>query len=149
MGRVRSLHMSPADDSFISSGDDATVRLWDLRTPVCRVGPNFSEKLIGLMNRVYSVKWEDHLWWHSIIPELSSLLLVPKLKPLRCTLMLPWIMYVTLSHCPERILTKGTIRSRSISRSRPSRYLRSTSNTHFYLNIILKRRELYPSWNIL
>jgi COMPASS component SWD2 len=39
MGRVRSLHMSPADDSFISSGDDATVRLWDLRTPVCRVGP--------------------------------------------------------------------------------------------------------------
>jgi COMPASS component SWD2 len=37
MRRVRSLHMSPADDAFVSSGDDATVRLWDLRTPVCRV----------------------------------------------------------------------------------------------------------------
>jgi len=39
MIRVRSIHMSPADDSFISSGDDMTVRLWDLRTPVCRVSP--------------------------------------------------------------------------------------------------------------
>jgi COMPASS component SWD2 len=47
MGRVRSLHMSPADDSFISSGDDATVRLWDLRTPVCRVSPLSRRKLWG------------------------------------------------------------------------------------------------------
>ncbi|TXT04928.1 hypothetical protein VHUM_04011 [Vanrija humicola] len=33
---VRSLQMSPVDDTFISAGDDRTVRLWDLRAPTCR-----------------------------------------------------------------------------------------------------------------
>ncbi|KAL1405198.1 hypothetical protein Q8F55_008823 [Vanrija albida] len=33
---VRSLQMSPVDDTFISAGDDQTVRLWDLRAPTCR-----------------------------------------------------------------------------------------------------------------
>jgi len=49
----------------------------------------------------------------------------------------------------KEVLTAGTIRSRSIDRSRPGRYLRSTPNTHFHLNIILKRRKLYPGRNIL
>lgn len=36
--RVRSLTMNPRDDTFVSAGDDATVRLWDLRMPECKVG---------------------------------------------------------------------------------------------------------------
>lgn len=32
-GRVRSLAMSPIDDTFLSAGEDGTVRLWDLRSP--------------------------------------------------------------------------------------------------------------------
>ena len=35
--RVRSLHMNPTDDTFISAGDDGTVRVWDLRMPECKV----------------------------------------------------------------------------------------------------------------
>ncbi|KAK4683872.1 COMPASS component SWD2, partial [Tremellales sp. Uapishka_1] len=35
-GRVRSLQMNPNDDTFLSAGDDGTVRLWDLRSPNCR-----------------------------------------------------------------------------------------------------------------
>ncbi|EIW72712.1 hypothetical protein M231_07216 [Tremella mesenterica] len=35
-GRVRSLHMCPTDDAFLSAGDDGTVRIWDLRAPSCR-----------------------------------------------------------------------------------------------------------------
>ncbi|KAH7106455.1 WD40-repeat-containing domain protein [Auriculariales sp. MPI-PUGE-AT-0066] len=34
--RVISVEVSPADDGFISSSMDSTVRLWDLRTPHCR-----------------------------------------------------------------------------------------------------------------
>lgn len=34
---VKSLQMSPVDDTFLSAGDDGTVRLWDLRTQACRV----------------------------------------------------------------------------------------------------------------
>lgn len=34
---VRSLQMSPVDDTFLSAGDDGTVRMWDLRTQGCRV----------------------------------------------------------------------------------------------------------------
>ncbi|KAI8097277.1 WD40-repeat-containing domain protein [Halteromyces radiatus] len=34
--RVISLEMSPADDQFISSSLDGTVRLWDLRSPNCQ-----------------------------------------------------------------------------------------------------------------
>ncbi|KAH8831309.1 WD40-repeat-containing domain protein [Flagelloscypha sp. PMI_526] len=34
--RVISLEVSPVDDGFISSSEDRTVRLWDLRTPQCR-----------------------------------------------------------------------------------------------------------------
>ncbi|WVQ71331.1 hypothetical protein IAR50_000859 [Cryptococcus sp. DSM 104548] len=33
---VRSISMSPTDDTFISGGDDGTVRLWDLRAPACK-----------------------------------------------------------------------------------------------------------------
>jgi len=100
------------------------------------------------MTRVYCVKSEDHLWWPSIIPELYSLLLVHRLRLLRSMLMLPWIMYVTLHTSLDASLTSGTIHSRCTSRSRPSRYLRPASNTHIYLDIILKRRKLYSGWNI-
>jgi len=100
------------------------------------------------MNRVYFVKWEDRLWWLSTTPELSSLLHVHKLRRSLYTHMLPWIMYVTFP-LSRRSLTTGTFRSRSIDRSRPGRYLRSTPNTHLYLDIILKRRKLYSSRNIL
>jgi len=34
--RVISLEVSPIDDGFMSGSNDRTVRLWDLRTPVCR-----------------------------------------------------------------------------------------------------------------
>ncbi|OXC65101.1 hypothetical protein AYX13_05713 [Cryptococcus neoformans] len=34
--RVRSIDMSPADDSFVTAGDDGTVRLWDLRANACK-----------------------------------------------------------------------------------------------------------------
>ncbi|WVQ85738.1 hypothetical protein IAT38_007905 [Cryptococcus sp. DSM 104549] len=34
--RVRSIHMCPVDDTFITAGDDGTVRLWDLRSPACK-----------------------------------------------------------------------------------------------------------------
>ncbi|KAF8525822.1 WD40-repeat-containing domain protein [Hysterangium stoloniferum] len=34
--RVVSLEVSPVDDGFMSGSVDATVRLWDLRTPHCR-----------------------------------------------------------------------------------------------------------------
>jgi hypothetical protein len=54
-----------------------------------------------------------------------------------------------LFHFSDRGLTSGTFRSRGIDRSRPSRYFSPTPNTHFHLDIILKRRKLYPSWNIL
>ncbi|ODN83992.1 hypothetical protein L202_00027 [Cryptococcus amylolentus CBS 6039] len=33
---VRSISMSPTDDTFVSAGDDGTVRLWDLRAAACR-----------------------------------------------------------------------------------------------------------------
>ncbi|BEI87166.1 hypothetical protein CcaverHIS002_0705120 [Cutaneotrichosporon cavernicola] len=33
---VRSLQMNPNDDTFISAGDDGTVRLWDLRMQACK-----------------------------------------------------------------------------------------------------------------
>ncbi|KLT45658.1 WD40 repeat-like protein [Cutaneotrichosporon oleaginosum] len=33
---VRSLHMNPVDDTFVSAGDDGTVRLWDLRMQACK-----------------------------------------------------------------------------------------------------------------
>ena len=36
---VRSLQVSPIDDTFISAGDDGTVRMWDLRLPECKVRP--------------------------------------------------------------------------------------------------------------
>lgn len=29
--------MNPIDDTFLSAGDDQTVRLWDLRMPECKV----------------------------------------------------------------------------------------------------------------
>ncbi|ESK92315.1 wd repeat-containing protein 82 [Moniliophthora roreri MCA 2997] len=35
-GRVISLEVSPVDDGFMSGSTDKTVRLWDLRAPVCR-----------------------------------------------------------------------------------------------------------------
>eukprot|EP00884_Botryococcus_braunii_P000796 jgi/Botrbrau1/10717/Bobra.357_1s0019.1 len=35
-GPVRSLHMSPLTDAFLSASEDRTVRLWDLRTPGCQ-----------------------------------------------------------------------------------------------------------------
>ncbi|KAI8468786.1 MAG: histone H3 methyltransferase complex and RNA cleavage factor II complex, subunit SWD2 [Monoraphidium minutum] len=35
-GRVTGLDMSPKNDTFLSAGMDRTVRLWDLRTPVCQ-----------------------------------------------------------------------------------------------------------------
>ncbi|EEB88634.1 hypothetical protein MPER_13437, partial [Moniliophthora perniciosa FA553] len=35
-GRVISLEVSPVDDGFMSGSMDKTVRLWDLRAPVCR-----------------------------------------------------------------------------------------------------------------
>lgn len=34
--RVVNLKMSPQDDTFLSSSEDETVRLWDLRTPNCQ-----------------------------------------------------------------------------------------------------------------
>ncbi len=34
--------MNPVDDTFISAGDDGTVRLWDLRAQSCRVSGLFS-----------------------------------------------------------------------------------------------------------
>ncbi|WWC88184.1 uncharacterized protein L201_003089 [Kwoniella dendrophila CBS 6074] len=34
--RVRSVHMSPVDDTFVTAGDDGTVRLWDLRAQGCK-----------------------------------------------------------------------------------------------------------------
>ena len=34
---VISLEVSPLDDGFMSGSLDNTVRLWDLRTPNCRV----------------------------------------------------------------------------------------------------------------
>ncbi|WWC68317.1 uncharacterized protein I206_102242 [Kwoniella pini CBS 10737] len=34
--RVRSVDMSPVDDTFITAGDDGTVRLWDLRASGCK-----------------------------------------------------------------------------------------------------------------
>ena len=37
MHRVRSVQMNPTDDTFLSAGDDGTVRLWDLRSPSCKV----------------------------------------------------------------------------------------------------------------
>ena len=35
--RVTNLKMSPQDDTFLSSSEDETVRLWDLRSPNCQV----------------------------------------------------------------------------------------------------------------
>lgn len=35
-GRVTSLDMSPKNDTFLSAGLDNSVRLWDLRTPICQ-----------------------------------------------------------------------------------------------------------------
>lgn len=29
--------MNPVDDTFISAGDDGTVRIWDLRMQACKV----------------------------------------------------------------------------------------------------------------
>jgi COMPASS component SWD2 len=29
--------MNPVDDTFVSAGDDGTVRLWDLRMQACKV----------------------------------------------------------------------------------------------------------------
>jgi len=49
----------------------------------------------------------------------------------------------------KEVLTAGTFCSCSIDRSRPGRHFRPAPNTHLYLDIILKRRKLYPSWNIL
>ncbi|WVW80485.1 hypothetical protein I302_102468 [Kwoniella bestiolae CBS 10118] len=34
--RVRSVDMSPIDDTFITAGDDGTVRMWDLRASGCK-----------------------------------------------------------------------------------------------------------------
>lgn len=34
--RVRSIDVCPVDDTFLTAGDDATVRLWDLRSPECK-----------------------------------------------------------------------------------------------------------------
>ncbi|WVF70981.1 hypothetical protein IAT40_005777 [Kwoniella sp. CBS 6097] len=34
--RVRSIHVSPVDDTFVTAGDDGTVRLWDLRGNSCK-----------------------------------------------------------------------------------------------------------------
>lgn len=31
--------MNPVDDTFISAGDDGTVRIWDLRMQACKVSP--------------------------------------------------------------------------------------------------------------
>lgn len=42
-GLVKSLSMSPLDDSFLSASQDRTVRLWDLRTNVCQAMMNIPE----------------------------------------------------------------------------------------------------------
>lgn len=42
--RVTCLEMSPKDDLFISSSLDQTIRLWDIRTPVCQGIINLQEK---------------------------------------------------------------------------------------------------------
>ncbi|GBF90019.1 hypothetical protein Rsub_02725 [Raphidocelis subcapitata] len=34
--RVTCVDMSPKNDTFLSAGQDRTVRLWDLRTPICQ-----------------------------------------------------------------------------------------------------------------
>jgi COMPASS component SWD2 len=34
---VTSLNMSPANDTFLSTSMDGTLRLWDLRSPSCQV----------------------------------------------------------------------------------------------------------------
>ena len=38
--RVVTLCMSPIDDKFLSGSLDQTMRLWDLRHPVCLVNRN-------------------------------------------------------------------------------------------------------------
>ena len=49
--RVRSVHMSPVDDTFVSAGDDATVRLWDLRMPDCKVCTSIEREEYGTDSR--------------------------------------------------------------------------------------------------
>ncbi|KAK8865601.1 hypothetical protein IAR55_000745 [Kwoniella newhampshirensis] len=34
--RVRSIDMCPVDDTFITAGDDGTVRLWDIKSNICK-----------------------------------------------------------------------------------------------------------------
>ncbi|KAL7423552.1 hypothetical protein Q5752_001132 [Cryptotrichosporon argae] len=34
-GIVRSIHLNPMNDTFLTAGDDQTVRLWDVRTNAC------------------------------------------------------------------------------------------------------------------
>lgn len=36
LASVTSLSMSPVDDSFLSASLDRSVRLWDVRTPICQ-----------------------------------------------------------------------------------------------------------------